>query len=294
MSSASWRSLARAVVLGAACVGMTSPARAQHVEIAGGAGWSTAPRETTWSSRYEPPFPFVTHEGEATQDLIVAPDAAPVAWASLAWFPGRHVGIEARADYRRFELRGTNGPYMVRMRYESRQPPDYIVREHLYERTDPWPDTSGHLGQFTATGALVLRAGDPDGATLRAIAGGGVTSIRGRLAPIGYTEFVLGGHSVLFPGERRLSARVEPSTTTGLVGGVEIALPAGRHAALVAGWRLFVPKRLDAPVRIDGFAESDEGFPEITLTEVQEALSPAPLSIRPVTSDLVAGIQIRF
>lgn len=140
MSSASWRSLARAVVLGAACVGLTSPARAQHVEIAGGAGWSTAPRQTTWSSRYEPPFPFVTHEGEATQDLIVAPDAAPVAWASLAWFPGPHVGIEARADYRRF-------------------------------------------------------------------------------------EFVLGGHSVLFPGERRLSACVEPATTTGLVGGIEIALP---------------------------------------------------------------------
>jgi len=152
----------------------------------------------------------------------------------------------------------------------------------------------GHLGQVTATGAVVFRIGDPRRATLRLVGGGGITSVRGRLEPLGLTTFGLGGHAVLFSGERRLSARIEPATAIGATGGADLAVALGTRAGLVGGWRLFMPRRFTADVRIDGFASSDEGFPEITPQEANAALDPAPLSIRPVTSSLYAGLQLRF
>jgi hypothetical protein len=270
-------------------------AAAGQIELSGGTGLSTFPRETTYESRYEPPFGPVERTGVAMQVLTIDPDRAALVWASLGWFPARHLGFEGRVDFRRPRLSGLSGAYQVSLRYVTRQPPDYTPREFAYEREQEWPETSGHLGQLTATGAVVLRAGNPGGTTVRLLAGAGITSVSGRLEPIGFSSFALGGHGVLFPEERMASARIVLTTTAGVAAGAEFAVPLGGPVALVAGWRLFVPRRLDADIRVDGFAAADPGgLREVTFDTIQESLAPGSLGIRPVTSDFTAGLQIRF
>ena len=271
-----------------------APAQAQTVEVAGGSGLATGSGDGAFTSTYEPPFPFVEHRGRASQRLVLQRDAAPLLWASLTWFGSPHVGVEGRVDYRRAGLHGANTPYAVTMTYIARQPPDNEPREYSYERVTPWPDTDGHAGQLNATASVVVRVGEPRRANLRLLAGGGVTDVRGRLEPIGYTTFGLGGHSVLFTDEHHLSARYGSSTAPGLSAGAELHLPVGNHLAIVAGWRLFVPRLMELAVTVDGLAASDEGIEQLEWDDVQRTLAPGPVQWRPITSDVTAGFAVRF
>ena len=269
-------------------------ARAQTVEVAGGSGLAGGSGDGAFTSTYAPPFPFVEHTGRASQQLTLQRDAAPVLWASLTWFGGAHVGFEGRVDYRHPGLHGVNGPYAVTLTYIARQPPDFIARQYSYDSSTEWPDTSGHIGQLNATAALVLRVGAPKGPSLRLLAGGGLTRVQGRFEPVGYTTFSLGGHSVLVADEHRLSMRLGSATTIGLATGAELHVPVGGHAALVLGWRLFVPRQMELTVTADGLAESDQGINPLQFDDVQRTLAPSPLQWRPLTSDLAAGIAVKF
>lgn len=270
------------------------PARAQNVEVAGGSGLAGGPGDGAFTSTYEPPFRFFEHRGQASQRLVLQREAAPLLWASLTWFGIPHVGVESRVDYRRPGLHGPNDPYAVTMTYIARQPPDYEPRPYSYERVTAWPDTDGHASQITATASVVVRVGEPRRANLRVLAGGGVTNMRGRLEPIGYTTFNLGGHSVLLTDEHHLSARYGGSTAIGLSAGAEVHIPVGSRLAIVAGWRLFVPRLMELAVTVDGLAASDEGIEQVQWDQVQRTLAPAPVQWRPITSDITAGFAVRF
>lgn len=273
---------------------LRAPAHAQTVEVSGGSGLANGSGDGTFASTYSPPFPFVEHTGRASQRLILQREPAPLLWAAVTWFGSPHVGLEGRVDYRRPGLRGVNGPYAVTLTYVARQPPDFVARQYAYETVTAWPDTEGHAGQVTATANVVVRLGDPGRTTLRLLAGGGITNLRGRVEPLGFTTFNLGGHSVLFPDEHRLSARYGPSTAIGVSGGTEMHVPIGRHAALVVGWRIFVPRLMTLAVTVDGLATSDQGINQLQFDEVQRTLAPPPIQWRPFTSDLTAGLAVRF
>jgi len=271
-----------------------APAEAQTVEVAGGSGLASGSGDGTFDSRYAPPFPFVEHTSLATQRLVLQRDHAPLLWTSLTWFPAAHVGLEGRVDYRRTGLHGANGPYTLSARYIARQPPDFVPRQYSFDSSSDWPDTTGHAGQLTATAAMVLRLGEPTRTTLRLMAGGGLTTVRGRFEPVGYSTFVLGGHSVLLSDDHRLSMRFGSATTLGVATGAELHVPMGGHAAAVGGWRLFIPRHMDLPVVADGLAASDTGINSLQWDEVQHTLAPSPIRWRPVTSDVSLGLVVRF
>ena len=88
--------------------------------------------------------------------------------------------------------------------------------------------------------------------------------------------------------------RYGPSTAVGLAAGAELHVPAGTHAALVVGWRLFVPRLMELAVTADGLAASDQSINTLDFSEVSRTLAPAPVQWRPLTSDLTAGIAVRF
>jgi hypothetical protein len=290
MPRGGWRWLTCVMLAGAWC----APARAQTVEVAAGSGLASGWGDGAFASTYAPPFPFVEHTGRASQLVVLQRDAAAVLWTSLTWFGGPRVGLEGRVDYRRPGLHGVNGPHAVTLTYTARRPPDFVPRQYSYESVTPWPDTEGHAGQLTATASVVVRVGAPSRASLRLLGGGGVTSLRGRMEPVGYTTFTLGGHSVLFADEHRLSMRYGPSAALGLSAGAELHVPTGKHAAIVVGWRLFVPRLMELAVTADGLAASDQGINPLQFDDVQRTLAPSPIQWRPVTSDLTAGVAVRF
>jgi hypothetical protein len=296
MSRGSRAALAGAILLHALAVLLLAPpAHAQQVEISFGSGIATALEEASYESRYEPILPNAEHTSLATQTLVLDGERAPLFWAGVDWLPSPHSGFAARVDYRRLPLGGVNGPYDVSLTYTARQPPDFEPDEFTYERSTEWPETDGELRQLTASVGVVVHAGRAEGAGARLFAGAGFTNVRGTLAPLGYTSFLLGGHSVLFPTEAQVTAELESTTKIGLSLGAELHAPLGGRAALAVGVRYFLPQTMEVPVVPTGLAEgSPTPLREITAEELQRVLDPAPLTIRPTTFDITIGLRIRL
>ena len=272
-----------------------TPAYAQQqVEISFGSGLSTPRSDESYDSTYEPFFPNVEHTGLATQLLTLDTERAPVFWGAIDWLPSPHAGFEARVDYRRAPIGGANDPYHVSLRYTARPPPDFIPREFSFEQSDEWPDTDGELRQLTVTGGLLIHAGRAEGAGVRFFAGGGVTNVRGTLEPLGYTSFLLGGHSVLFPEEMQATARLEPTTHGGS--------GPGRRGARAAGWTCGDHRRGSTlhstrdrrPRHAHGDSRSFVELREVPVDELQRVLDPSPLHIRPTTLDFTIGLRVRL
>jgi hypothetical protein len=291
-------SVLRTNILGALMVSTfvlgSSLAAAQQAELAGGTGVSLPLWDATFTSRYSPPLALVAHQSTASQDVVLDPDKTALVWVSLGWLSRRGIGIETHVDYRRASLRGVNGPYAVSLRYVSRPPPTSEPVPVFIDTSTDWPGTTGHVWQATATVSVTGRIGRADRTNLRLLLGGGVTRLGGRFEPIGYSTYRLGGHSVLVDEERRVSMHMTPAAAAGLSGGAELDMPLGRHAAFVAGWRLFLPTSVDVRVEADGFAASDQPFSDIDPVILQRTLAPVPVSVRPVTSDLLVGLRARF
>jgi hypothetical protein len=272
---------------------LAAPAHAQQVEISFGSGIATAPDDATYDSRYEPLLPNVEHTSLATQTLLLDAQRAPLFWAGVDWLPSPHSGFAARVDYRRLPLHGLNSPYSVSLTYVSRPPPSGEPTEFTFDQSLDWPETDGELRQLTASVGVVAHAGRAEGAGVRFFGGVGVTNVRGTIAPLGYTSFVLGGHSVLFVEDARVTADLESTTKVGLSLGAELHAPLGGRVAFTAGIRYFLPQTMEVPVVATGLAEgSPEPLREITADELQRVLDPAPLTIRPTTLDITVGLRI--
>lgn len=275
-------------------LGVSRPVAAQGVEVSFGSGVALPVRDYTYDSQYVPPFPFVEHTGRAFQSLTLDPSLSPIIWGGISWLPNGRAGLEVRVDWRRTPLGGANTPYDVAVEYTARQPPDFVPRQFTFERTYEWPDTDGHLQQFTAAAAFVVHAGQPDGAGVRLSAGGGITTLSGEFEPLGYTVFHLGGHSTIFADELQATMTLDSKTTFGVSLGAEAHAPIGEHAAFVGGVRIFVPRTMDVPVLAKGILNPEQALRDVPVSEIQDALAPVALHIRPVTFDLTAGLSVRF
>ncbi len=267
---------------------------AQQVEVSFGSGLSIPVRDTTYESRYLPPFPFVDHSGVAGQTISLEPGPGPMFWGALNWLRNSRAGLEVHVDYRRSSLSGANAPYDIAIRYVARQPPDFTPREFEFNNSLAWPDTDGHLDQLTVSAGLVVHAGRLQGAGARVFIGGGITNLRGQFDSLGYSTFALGGHSVIFPEDHQATMSLESTTTFGIGLGAEAHAPLNDRVALVAGYRLFIPREMEVPLRVEQLTPIGATFRDVTVDEAQVALAPAPLRIRPITSEITAGLRVRF
>ena len=147
-------------------------------------------------------------------------------------------GVEAWVAHDTLSPDGTSSTYDTSLRYVSRPPPSYDPIVVDYERSTEWPAVASSLARWTTALNGVLRWGAPSapvGATISA--GGAGADLRTSFEPLGYTMFVLGGHSTLFPNEYRLETAMVPSTVVrGNVGG-SIDVHLGRRASLSLGLR---------------------------------------------------------
>jgi hypothetical protein len=274
---------------------IATESHAQQVEISFGSGIATAAGDTTYDSSYEPLFPGVEHTGLATQTLLLDAQRAPLFWAGIDWLPSPHSGFAVRVDYRQLPLAGANTPYDISLTYVSRPPPSQEPTEFTFEKSVDWPPTDGELRQLTASVGIVAHAGRAGGAGARFFGGLGFTNLRGTLAPLGYTSFLLGGHSVLFEEQALVTAELESTTKIGLSVGAELHAPLGGRAAFTAGVRYFYPQTMEVPVIPTGLVEgAPEPVRQISVEELQRVLDPAPLTIRPTTFDITIGLRIRL
>jgi hypothetical protein len=194
-------------------------------------------------------------------------------------------------DRASFDLSGTNTAYTYSLQYVSRQPPDNVAQIVNVNRSIAWPDTSGSLTQLTIAFNAVIRIGRPD--RLSAALSGGPTyyRLKGAVQPLGFTAFQLGGHSVLFQDDYRLAVSLGPSQSPGFDAGGEVRVPAGRRAAIVAGYRFFGGPQADVAASSTTILNADELTFQQSLVDVASRLALAPMQISISGSRVFIGVM---
>lgn len=260
--------------------------------IAGGASSTSGSRIATG---YEPPLLFgLDGVSRAAQTVEVDRALAPLVEAGAQWFPTRHVGLEVWVSRERAEESAPSSTYDRTLTYISRPPPDNLPRQFTYEQGTEWPPVRVALRRWTAGFNLAVRpVALPRVAW--AISGGlSRTRVSGDVEPLGFTSFVLGGHSVLFPNEYLLNTRVEPIWAWRANAGTMLDLRLAEHLALTAGARMVFGDDLHPSLRVTGVDLSLAGFEPPPVDEISTRLSSSTVSISTSSLRALAGLKVLF
>lgn len=144
-------------------------------------------------------------ESRSSQALAVDVGVAQGLDLGANIFFGRVFGLQVAFAWSRANLSGSNPGYDVFLRYVAMPPPDYVPREFTYEQSSSWEATSGTLRQAALSVGGVARWGGASSRVGGALAAGlSATHTSGEIMSLAYTQFILGGHSTLFPVTHRV------------------------------------------------------------------------------------------
>jgi hypothetical protein len=267
-------------------------AQSGGIWIAGGVSSTGGGRIAT---DYEPPLLFgLQGVSRATQTVDVDRATAPHVEVGAQWFPTRHVGLEAWVSRERAEEFAPSSTYDTTLTYISRPPPDNLPRQSTYAQQTDWPPVRVAMRRWTAGVNIAVR---PVLSTRVAwTISGGLSRIRvsGDVEPLGFTSFVLGGHSVLFPNEYLLNTRLEPAWAWRANAGTMLDVSLAEHLALTMGARAVVGDDLHPSVRVTGVDLSRAGFEPPPVEEITERLSSTSVNASTTSLRLLAGLKVVF
>jgi hypothetical protein len=247
----------------------------------------------TLVSSYTPPLlldgDFVS---SGAQTLTIDSQAAPGAIGGVNLFPAPHVGIQILIDRASTQTTGTNGPYAFALQYTSRQPPNDLPQTVRLNQSVAWPATSGSITQLTIGVNFVARIGDPDRVSLSLSGGPTVSRLSGRVEPMAYTTFHLGGRSVLFEDDYRLAMAIQPAYAGGFNAGGDVSVSVGHHLAVVAGYRFLGGADVDAGAKPASILNPTEVSLAQSLDEVASGLGSPKGRLSQSSARLFVGLKV--
>ena len=254
-------------------VGASDPPRA---EIWG--AWAAAMpiSNGTLDSAYEPPMRLggTPLDSRARQILNLEAGAGHGIDLGANVFFNRALGVQGAFTATSANVSGMNGNYDTFLRYISRPPPDYQPTENTYGQSTPWGPTTGTLGYRSLAVGGVVRWRTATGRVGATLAGGvDIDWFTGELDSLGYSQFILGGHSTLFPVTHRV--RVRPSTGERSFGpyvGVEVHVATTTWVAIMAGVHVRLTSGRAMTIQAVDLVDPDENPWVPDVPEVAEAL----------------------
>jgi hypothetical protein len=249
----------------------------------------------TVTTTYVPELKFSRAEqGSAGQVVTLGPDRLLVGSFGADVFFTRNLGVEASLARGHSSPVSPSTPYETSLRYVSRPPPDYAPVVVEDEQSTPWTPVQTSLDRWTTSLNGVVRWGGRGlvGGTLS----GGLSWVRttASFEPLGYTMFVLGGHSTLFANEYTLATEMVPTTEVrGNVGGT-IDLRLGRHAGLVLAVRQVLGPETHSTIRVTAVDRSQAGFEPPQLEDITAQIAASRVSISTASFELTTGIKVYF
>jgi hypothetical protein len=265
------------------------------VELWGGFSGPLAAAGGTIESTYAPALATGTIvESSATQTLAVDTAFGSGFEVGANLFASRRAGLQLFLARTGANVRGTNGPYAVHLRYVSRPPPDNVPREVVYSSEEAWPDTTGVLRELAVGAGAVVRLGG-GGAGVAGTLAAGVSFSRysGEIDRLGFTDFRLGGHSVLFGFEYPVvvgpRARWSPAP---YVSG-QLDLGGDRRAAFTIGLRVDPRGARDVAIHVIRLANAADAAVAPPVSEIQRQLAPPPLHLGRARWQIVLGLKVR-
>jgi hypothetical protein len=234
---------------------------------------------------------FGVISGSGGQMVTLDRSAHLVATFGAAVFFTPHLGVEAWASHDTLSQDASSGPYSTALRYISRPPPNYDPVVVDYQRADEWGPVATSVAQWTAAFNGVARWG-PREPWARPCRAASQSSIRpGPSEPLGYTMFVLGGHSTLVPNEHQLVTEIVPTTVVrGNVGG-SIDVRLGDRTALTIGLRQTFGPPIKSSLRVVAVDYSRAGFDPPPLADITSQLGGSAVSIGAVSFKATVGLK---
>ena len=245
---------------------------------------------------YEPPMRLggTPLESRAQQLSSVEAGAGLGIDLGVNVFFNRVVGVQGAYTATSANLSGANGTYDTFLRYISLPPPGYQPLESTYEQSTPWAPTAGTLGYRSLAVGGVVRwrtAAERIGGTIAA--GIDIDWFTGELESVGYTQFILGGQSTLFPVTHRV--RVRPSTDERSFGpyvGGDVHVETTGRVAVMAGVRVRLTSGGAKTIQVVELVDPDENpwVPEVA--DVATALDGQPLELPGTRWSTLVGVKL--
>jgi hypothetical protein len=263
-------------------------AQSGGIWVAGGLATREASQLVT---DFDPPRLFgLEGSGRVTQRVDADRTTAPAFEAGAQWFPARHAGVEIWLGRDTGEATATSSPYRATLTYIARQPPDHVPRAYEYD----WQPVALETRRWTVGLNGVWRPVVSPRVAWNVSGGLAWVRLSGDAAPLGFTTFSLGGHSVLFPNEYRLTVALDPASAWRANAGTTVDVNLASHLALVLGARAVVGPDRDLRLRVTGVDRSQAGFEPPSNTAIDDALAGSAARVPTRSFRALVGVKAVF
>jgi hypothetical protein len=205
---------------------------------------------------------------------------------------GSRFGIQVLADWASMKVGGANQPYEYSLMYNSLQPPNGVSTPVKISQTVDWPDSSGTLRMLIFAFNPMVRFGKTDRISVTLSAGPAFQRITGSIQPVAYTQFHLGGHSVLFQDDYQLALAVGPTHQWGFDAGGDVSLPLGHGAAVIIGYRYFGGPGAEVNLAIGSVVNANEIVFSQPLADIAARLEPTPAHVHISSSRVILAVKL--
>jgi len=262
-------------------------------EAWGGLGVSLAGPSGTLASSYSPPLLFDgAFTSSATQTITLDTGSSVGVQGGVNLFATPRVGFQVLVGGESNDLSGASTPYSYTLTYTSRQPPNNQEVPILVQSTTTWPAPIGSLSDFRTSINGVVRVG-PAGRASATISGGlTLHRLSGALQPVAYTSFRLGGRSVLFTDDYRLSVALDPTTAVGFNVGGDLDVAVAKHVAVMIGLRYDGGPAANVAARPDSVVNADQIVFEQSVTDIAQRLALPPTEVSLSAWRVVVAVKL--
>ena len=244
---------------------------------------------TTYENHFRPNF----YDTSISQTLTIQGKGGEGFLAGLSYFISDKFGLKLSLNGSKNTLGGENSPYEIHLQYITMPPPDYIAREIIRDESRGWLATQGNLRSLSFSLNLQYRLYSSPKTTMTFSAGSGFSRISGNFNYLGYSEYWLGGHSVLFSEGYLLMVKIPAFSKIGFNADVELGFFISKNISLAARIAYLAWASFSVQPAIDGalIYHSLKPASEEKLVEIINRLSLNLLNFNPSFFSLSFGIK---
>jgi len=250
--------------------------------------------DATYTSSYVPLSVFSPSRADAGQTLALQGEAGSGFDLGVRYFPAQRFGVELRLGYLRSRIGGKNDSYRYSHQFLAKGTgaaalPETVTNEGSLD----WPDTEGRLRQLTVAVNGVTRW-RPAPRIVTSVSGGlSYLRLKGGAGSLGFTTFQLGAARSVSVEQYQMSFAVVPVGWLGLNAGAEWDFTVSRNLAVTVDCRYFYAPSASVPVHLDGIVSRSSVSKGLGVKEVEAALRPGPVQLRPSFSTILFGLKYR-
>jgi hypothetical protein len=236
-------------------------------------------------------------DASLTMDAPIPGGLRPAIEAGLSWRAGRHAGVQVWLAHDEATPQLAPGTFHTTLDYVTSFPSGSVPVQVHDERDNPWPAIDGPAVDGTISrwalgieGMARWTRGRLSGAI-----SGGLARVRvaGRVTPLPFRSYWLGGHQVVFSQDHELTTRLGPASAWRGVVGTGLDSQLTRRVAVTTNVRLVAGSALDLPVQVRHITPPIPEFGQpVSPDAVAAAVSGSTVRVPTASVRVLVGLKV--